>query len=85
MADDNETPMAACWGKHPTTPLICTFKFPGKEFWCPACGRTYGYFEPRAIRRTKTRQNKLDKLRTAAKPFLDGETDKWKYTHKNTR
>jgi hypothetical protein len=22
--------------------LICTFAFPYKEFWCPACGATYG-------------------------------------------
>lgn len=41
-----EPPMAMC-PSCKTEPLVLTFKWPGAEFYCVVCGRTFGFLDPR--------------------------------------
>lgn len=76
------TQVAICWNDdHPTTPLILTFKWPKKEFWCPACGALYGYMSPDSADETPELMAEHDEMKERAKPFLTGETDAWEYSH----
>lgn len=43
-------PMATCPACE--EPLVGTIKFPGKEFVCVACRRTWGFIEPRPAEAT---------------------------------
>lgn len=39
---NEEDEVTVCDHHDTDTQLIWTFSFPYKEFWCPACGATYG-------------------------------------------
>lgn len=42
---DREPPMATC--PSDDEPLVMTFEFPGAEFICVVCDRTYGFLSPK--------------------------------------
>ena len=77
LVKENEIKVCGCDNK---TPLIWTFKFHGKEFWCPRCGYTSGMFGAgRNIPSTpELEQSRID-WEEKAKPYLSGETDNWEY------
>lgn len=75
---EDEMRVCYCDGK---TPLIWTFKFDGKEYWCPRCGYTSGMLG--AGKWAKTTPELLESLRVwteKALPYLRDETDVYEYT-----
>jgi len=62
------------------TPLIWTFKFSGKEYWCPRCGYTSGMFGA-GINVPLTLELKQSKVEweEKAKPYLSDKTEEWEY------
>jgi len=56
------------------TPLIWTFAFNYKEYWCPACGATYGMLGAgEDVPLTKILENRLQKYEKKSKRFLKGK------------
>jgi hypothetical protein len=70
--------------EHPLMPLIGTLKFCHKELWCPACGRTYGFFDARGVEASEELTALHDEWVAKSSAFLSGETAQWEYTHKTT-
>lgn len=61
-------------------PLIWTFKFAHKEYWCPYCGFTQGMFGiAPSVEETPDLKIIHDGYSNKAKDFLSGKTDKWDY------
>jgi len=64
------------------TPLIWTFKFIGKEYWCPRCGYTSGMFGAgQNVPITNELKESLKDWKEKAKPYLSGKTEEWNYTN----
>jgi len=62
------------------TPLIWTFKFNGKEYWCPSCGYTSGMFGAGIdIKSTPELKKSKKDWEEKAKPYLSGEVEEWEY------
>jgi len=82
MQHDNE--IIVCTQHEKEVPLIFTFKFDGKEYWCPYCGYTSGILGAgRSVQIPDTnlleeREKWLEKSRA----YLSGETDEWIYENK---
>lgn len=70
--DAKSVPMAACADHKEDylTPLICTLAFYKKEFWCPYCGRTYGFLDPYPVNPTDELQRRLDLYEFASRKYL---------------
>lgn len=63
------------------TPLIWTFKFRGKEYWCPRCGYTSGMFGAGMnVPITEELKQSLENWKEKAKDFLSDVTEDWEYT-----
>ena len=62
-------------------PLVYTMKFPGAEYWCPACGFKEGMFEGSSIEVPETEDLKklLIELKEKTKLYLSGQTNEWEY------
>lgn len=61
-------------------PLIWTFKFPGAEYWCPACGYTCGMFGAGVnVPVTEELKKSAIEWKENATPFLSGDTETWEY------
>lgn len=53
------------------TPLIWTFAFNGAEYWCPACGATYGMLGAgKMVPCTTTLKSRLAEDQKASKVYL---------------
>lgn len=48
--DGVPAPMATCHVDD--EPLVSTMEFPGAEFYCVVCGRTYGFLSPKPAEAT---------------------------------
>ena len=52
------------------TPLIPTFAFRYKEYWCPYCAETYALMETREVNSTPELEGCREKYREASSEFL---------------
>ena len=69
-----------CENHKEVVPLIWTFKFYGAEYWCPYCGYTCGMLGAgKNVPVTDELKQAAKEWIEKAKPFLRGDTDKWKY------
>lgn len=70
--DPKSVPMAVCHDhkEEYLTPLICTLAFRKAEFWCPYCGRTYGYLSPDPHQQTDELQRRHDLYEFASRKYL---------------
>lgn len=53
-------------------PLVMTFLYRGKEFYCIQCGRTYAYLSPVAAEETPERLARMQELRDTFRRLVDG-------------
>jgi hypothetical protein len=84
MAALQEGEIRVC-GNHPDyrVPLIWTFKFDHKEFWCPYCGYTAGMFGAGEIIVTNADINaRGKKYAEAVHDFLSSDDVKWELNRK---
>ena len=70
--DSRSVPTAVCHDhkEEYLTPLICTFAFKLNEFWCPYCGRTYGYLSPDPAEQSEELQRRHDLYEFASRKYL---------------
>lgn len=52
-------------------PLIWTIAFPGKEYWCPYCGKKFDFLEPEKIKVTDELEKKLHLYREHSQTYLE--------------
>lgn len=72
--------MKVCSCHEEQVPLIWTFKFDGKEYWCPACGYTSGMFGAgENVPQTPELLASLKEWTEKALPYLRDEVDEWAY------
>jgi len=75
-------PVKICPCHQKKVPLIATFKFIKKEFWCPHCGYTCGMFGyVRSVEASDEIMKIHDEYKEKAKDFLSGESNEWVYEH----
>jgi hypothetical protein len=54
------------------TPLVMTFLWPRREFYCLDCGGTFEFLSPRAAYATDERLAKMETVRTEFRLLADG-------------
>lgn len=74
-----------CCGSHLDypTPVISTFKWLGREFWCPHCGRKYQFFDGfKYFESSEVLENRGKEFLELATPYLSDKVEDFELNQK---